>query len=34
VMAIDGALWARVSAQAYNVPEDYARLQAIAGSIR
>ncbi|MSQ74018.1 MAG: hypothetical protein EXR27_22530 [Betaproteobacteria bacterium] len=27
VMPVDGALWARLSAQVYNVPEDYERLQ-------
>jgi len=26
IMAIDGALWARISAQVYNAPEDYDRL--------
>ena len=26
VNPIDGVLWARISAQAYNVPEDYERL--------
>ena len=33
VMEIGGALWTRVSAQVYNDPRDYDRLQAI-GSIR
>ena len=28
IMAIEGALWARISAQVYNVPEDYDRLRA------
>ena len=26
INAIDGALWARISAQVYNAPEDYDRL--------
>ena len=26
VMAIDGVLWARISAQIYNLPVDYTRL--------
>jgi isopenicillin-N epimerase len=26
IMALDGVLWARISAQVYNVPEDYDRL--------
>jgi hypothetical protein len=26
IAAIDGVLWARLSAQIYNVPEDYERL--------
>ena len=30
VMAIGGALWARISAQAYNAPGDYQRLAALA----
>ena len=30
-MAVDGALWARVSAQVYNVPEDYERFQRAIG---
>jgi isopenicillin-N epimerase len=30
-MAVDGALWARVSAQVYNVPEDYERLLRVTG---
>lgn len=29
IMPIDGALWARLSAQIYNAPEDYERLLAI-----
>jgi hypothetical protein len=29
VMPASGALWARVSAQVYNVPEDYERLRAL-----
>ena len=29
IMAIDGALWARISAQVYNAPQDYARLLAL-----
>lgn len=32
IMAIDGALWARISAQVYNAPEDYDRL--IAAGLR
>ncbi len=35
IMAVDGALWARVSAQVYNVPQDYARLRdAVAELVR
>jgi hypothetical protein len=26
INAVDGTLWARISAQVYNVPEDYERL--------
>ena len=29
IMAIDGALWARISAQVYNAPADYERLLAL-----
>jgi isopenicillin-N epimerase len=29
IMPIDGALWARISAQIYNAPEDYERLLAV-----
>jgi len=29
VMALGGALWARISAQIYNAPEDYERLRAL-----
>ena len=31
INAIAGALWARISAQIYNVPEDYERLAALGG---
>ena len=31
INAISGALWARISAQIYNVAEDYERLAALAG---
>lgn len=31
VMTIGGALWARISAQAYNAPADYERLAGLAG---
>ena len=34
VMQIDGALWARISAQVYNTPEDYERLRAAAAIAR
>jgi hypothetical protein len=30
VMAVDGMLWARISTQAYNVPEDYERFLGLA----
>ena len=29
IMAIDGALWARISASVYNTPGDYERLLAL-----
>jgi hypothetical protein len=30
IMPIDGTLWARISAQIYNSPEDYERLIKVA----